>query len=216
MTLKNLFVAFAAILLSFPVWISPTPAQAAPLDCKKSAAIGAGVQRVKKDQNGALKSLVVVGQASIATSLGKRGLLVAKKSAGVNAQGEFAKWLKSNVKIKQSAGVSTLVATEGTEQGGVGQSTSSAKSTESFSEVTESQAQAQVRALSPICADQDSETGFFTIIYGWSPANAALAGEAAVANEAGIDTSPESGQAGNGEQTTVESKTTVSDEASEY
>ncbi len=125
-------------------------------------------------------------------------------------------WLKANAKIKQIAGISALVSTEGTEQGDTGEATSSGKATEGLGEVTEVEAQAQVRALSPICADQDPETAMFTIIYGWSPANAALAGEAAVANEAGIDTSPESAPKKKGEQTTIKSKTTVSDEASEY
>lgn len=192
---------------------------------KQFANLGPGIHNIKKDDSGAMKSCIVVGQSRISTVLGlNKGLIDARRNARLSAEQEFVKWVKSNVKAVQSSGTETILMLEGSG----GQTSESGKSTEASAEAIVSAAEGAVRGLQVVGFDQQGGQGdsILTVVLGWSPANAAMAGQAGAVNEAEYQApSTPSGSgansggstpAGSVPATTIPAKTVVSGAASEF
>lgn len=192
---------------------------------KQLANLGPGIHNIKKDDSGAMKSCVVVGQSRISTALGlNKGLIDARRNARLSAEQEFVKWVKSNVKAVQSSGTETILMLEGSG----GKTSESGKSIETSTEAIGSAAEGAVRGLQVVGFDQQGGQGdsILTVVLGWSPANAAMAGQAGAVNEAeyqapatsssGGTTSGGSAPAGGVPSTTIPEKTVVSGAASEF
>lgn len=145
---------------------------------KKYGEMGAGVYNIKLAEDGSMKSCIIVGQARISKALGKaKGLMNAKKAAKTNAEGEFISFLKSHVSNVRQSGDTTEIHITGIDENG--DPIEDAKSTETTSQITTSQAQGQLRGMQLIAFDQNAEDETLTQIYGWKPALAAASAGAA-------------------------------------
>ena len=182
-TMKKYIVAAAAAtaLIAATAWAENEAATDKNAAVKELADLGAGVHKIKLDENNTLVSCVIVGQARISMSLGKaKGVMNAKKMAKQNAEAAFVGWLKKSVTdISQTGDTSELHITGADENG---EPIEDAQSTETVSQITTSQAQGQIRAMQLIGMDQDGENNIMTAVVGWKPAFAAAAAGAAGAN----------------------------------
>lgn len=205
---------------------------------KKFGEMGPGVYRVKLVDDGSMKSCIIVGQARISKALGKaKGLMDAKKVAKQNAEAAFIAFLKVHVSDVRQTGDATEIHITGVDEDG--DPIEEANSTETKSQITTSQAEAQLRGMSMLSSDLDGENETLTQIFGWKPAFAAASAGAAGAMNTkdaapgkaaptGIDGSSEkkggaensgsgTGSSGNGKKKIkIKSKTTVTKGAEEF
>ena len=194
---------------------------------KQLAMLGPGVHKIKKNESsGALLSCVVVGQARISTVLGlSEGLIDARRNAKQNAEAEFVKWVKTNVKVVETNGKERILKLEGTGD----QRNETGKSIQTDTVSISSAAQGAVRGLQVVGYDQQEGTGesMLTVVLGWSPANAVMAGQAGAVNAAeyqtpvpssgGDVTSPGGAKPASGVPTTpIPAKTVVSEDAAGF
>jgi hypothetical protein len=191
---------------------APAPAQAPSDAVKQLADLGPGVHKIKKDDGGHLQSCVIVGQSRISTVLGTaKGLEVAKKRARMNAQSEFVRWMKTAVAAVQLMSDSSLVVLKGNDK----TISETGKAVELTSDNVSTLSEGVLRGMTIIGVHQDGKTETMTIVYGWTPKYAALAEEAKDVNRQPGDAATE--PAGRpAERGTVDSKTTVSDEAKDF
>ena len=142
---------------------APAPAQ--PEDSVQNlAALGKGVHKVKKTEDGHFRSCVVVGQARISTALGAaKGMMTAQRNAKLDAESAFVTWLKANTKSVEQSGDKTEFVLKGDETG----HSESASSTETSSSLVQTSAEGAIRGLSLIGKDVSGE--ILTLVYGWKP-----------------------------------------------
>ena len=159
-----------------------------------------------------MQSCVIVGQSRISTVLGTaKGLEIAKKRAKMNAQSEFVRWMKTSVAAVQLMSDSSLVVLKGNDK----TISETGKAVELTSDNVSTLSEGVVRGMTIIGVHQDGKTETITIVYGWTPKNAALAEEAKDVNRQPGDSSTEpTGRPA--ERGPVNSKTTVSDEAKDF
>jgi hypothetical protein len=178
---------------------------------RQLADLGPGVHKVQKDAAGHMKACVVVGQNRISTVLGNaKGLELAQKRAKLNANAEFIKWMKSNIKAVESMTNESIVYLEGSDKA----LRESGKATEVTKDNVELVSQGVVRGMTLIGVHQDGAKGVFTVVFGWTPKHAVLAEEtqSANVNPGSAETSvvpSEPGQA----PAPIPTKTVVSDDA---
>ncbi len=136
-----------------------------PDPTEKLVALGPGVHKVKKNDNDAVTSLVTIGQARISTVLGKaKGLERARRTAALNADTEFSKWLKSKVSVAESEDSEDIILIEN-DGGKVPKETG--KAVERTSRKMELFSEGLLRGLQVIHVDQDPESEMLTVIKGW-------------------------------------------------
>jgi hypothetical protein len=134
----------------------------------KIAKLGPGVHAIKKDKNGRILSCVVVGQSRISTVLGKtKGLQIARDKASLSCAAEFAKWLKEDVIVHESAREENVILTEGKEGAEQDSLSESGKAIEKNSKKMQSLSRALVRGLQVIHKEVDASGKIYTIIKGW-------------------------------------------------
>ncbi len=132
---------------------------------EKLVALGPGVHKVKKNDNNAVTSLVTIGQARISMTLGKaKGLERARRTAALNADTEFSKWLKSKVSVAESEDSEDIILIEN-DGGKVPKETG--KAVEKTSRKMELFSEGLLRGLQVIHVDQDPESEMLTVIKGW-------------------------------------------------
>jgi hypothetical protein len=142
--------------------------------------LGPGVQEIKTNENGQLKSLKVVGQARIPSSLGAAaGVIFATKRAQQSAKQEYIEWIKSHVKSIHNSGTETIVSLEGGSNNGP---TESGKSNETDTNSVTTQAEGLVRGLTLIGKKVDPSSQTLSLVYGWSVSNTDLTRQAEAAN----------------------------------
>ena len=177
--------------------------------------LGAGVQEIKKE-NGQLKSLKVIGQARIPSSLGaSAGLMFATKKAKSSAQQEYIEWIKSNVKSIHTSGTETIVSLEGGSNG----PSESGKSNETDITSVTTQAEGLVRGLTLIGKKVDPSTQMLSMVFGWSVSNTDLTRQAEDANNrtsAGTVQTPIPSGGGVPANTAVKAQTVVSPALKDY
>ena len=194
---------------------------------KQMANLGPGVHKIKTDETtGALISCVVVGQARITTVLGlNKGLITARRDARLSAENEFTKWVETNSQGVQGKGDEQTILI----QGAGNQRSESGKSIDTSTEAVVSAAKGAIRGLQVLGYDQSGGEGdsILTVVLGWSPANAVMAGQAGAVNEAeyqapgsstgnGTTTSGGKTPASGVPTTTIPAKTVVSDDAAKF
>lgn len=132
------------------------------------AALGPGVNNIKKDEKGRIKSCVIVGQARISTVLGKaKGLETARQRASLAAKAEFVKWLKEKVTVYEKTDDQTLTLLEGKEEGDKDSLKESGKAIESTSKKMESVAEGLVRGMQNIHTEVSDKDKTYTVVMGW-------------------------------------------------
>lgn len=154
--------------------------------------LGPGVQKIKKAPNGAITSLVVIGQSKISTVLGKaRGLETARRNAELSARGAFTKWLKTESSIIELSEQEGVILAENDGSG----LTESGKAVDKNSTKMESVSSGLTRGLQLLHATQDPETEMCTVIFGWKAdtAKGTKAVAALQADDAGGGGKPGSG-----------------------
>ncbi len=191
---------------------APAPAPSPADAIKQLADLGPGVHKIKKDDAGRLQSCVIVGQSRISTVLGTaKGLEIARKRARMNAQAEFVRWMKTAVAAVQLMSDSSMVVLKGNDK----TTSESGKAVELTSDNVSTLSEGVLRGMTIIGVNQDAKTETMTIVYGWTPKNAALAEEAKDVNRhPGDSTTETTGRPV--ERGTVDNKTTVSDEAKDF
>jgi hypothetical protein len=231
------FVAAAALLVSISSFALPLFAQEAvtedapaanpkayaPDPMEKLVALGPGVHKVKKNDDGAVTALVTIGQARISTALGKaKGLERARRTAALNADTEFSKWLKAKVSVSESEDSEDIILLE---NDGGKEPKETGKAVEKTSRKMELYSEGLLRGLQVIHVDQDPESETLTVIKGWKADTAA--GTKKVAGLMGDDGEPASEGAsvgggntstrsGSNEDKPYKKKSTSSDEADEF
>lgn len=134
----------------------------------KFAKLGPGVHAVKKDKKGRIISCVVVGQSRISTVLGKgKGLQIARDKATLGCSAEFAKWLKQDVIVHESADEENVILTEGKEGADHDTLTEAGKAVERNSKKMQTLSRALLRGLQVIHKEVDGSGKTYTIIEGW-------------------------------------------------
>ncbi len=175
--------------------------------------LGPGIQDIKKE-NGLLKSLKVVGQSRIPSSLGAaKGVEIATGRAKLSAQKEYIEWIKSNVKSIRSSGLETIVSLDSSSTG----PTESGKGTETDTNSVLTQAEGLVRGLTLIGKQVDPSTQTLSLVFGWSVANTDLTRQAEDANNRPAGTTNITAPGGGTQlDTTVKSQTVVSPAIKDY
>ena len=143
--------------------------------------LGPGVHNIKKDGKGRVQSLVVVGQSRISTVLGAaKGKELARKRAEQSAKAAFVKWLGEAVVVCENAENETTLFLQGEESNDKDALSEAGKAVEKSSDTYKSVAAGLVRGLlncsTPTSNAEDKE---YTVVYGWSLANAKSAKDAA-------------------------------------
>jgi len=188
---------------------APAAADAGNSEIDNLVNLGAGVQEIKKE-NGQLKSLKVIGQARIPSSLGaSAGVMFATKKAKSSAQQEYIEWIKSNVKSIHTSGTETVVSLEGGSNG----PTESGKSNETDTNSVTTQAEGLVRGLTLIGKKVDPSTQMLSLVFGWSVSTANMTRQAEDANNqtsAGTVETPTASGGGVPVNTAVKAQTVVS------
>lgn len=204
-------LAVAAIAMNVRGEDAAAPAPAPTDAIKQLADLGPGVHKIKRDDAGRLQSCVIVGQSRISTILGTaKGLEVAKKRARMNAQAEFIRWMKTAVAAVQLMSDSSMVVLKGNDKS----LSESGKAVELTSDNVSTLSEGVLRGMTIIGVHQDGKSETMTVVYGWTPKNAALAEEAKDVNRQPGDSTTESGRPA--QRGPVDNKTTLSEEAGEF
>jgi hypothetical protein len=137
---------------------------------------GPGVHNIKKDGKGRVQSLVLVGQSRISTVLGAtKGKEVARKRAEQSAKAAFVKWLGEAVLVCENAENETTLFLQGEESNDKNALSEAGKAVEKNSDTYKSVAAGLVRGLQLLHSDINAEDKEYTVVYGWSLANAKAA-----------------------------------------
>jgi len=141
---------------------------------------GPGVYNIKKDNKGRVQSLVIVAQSRISTVLGAaKGKEMARKKASQSAEAEFVKWLGDKVEVHESQNNDATLFIQGDEGNDKNALSEAGKAVEKSSDSYKSAADGLVRGLQLLHSDINAEDKEFTLVCGWSLANAKAAKNAA-------------------------------------
>ena len=140
------------------------------VDWNKYAELGDGVYRIQKDNNGIVKSFVVVGSSRISMVLGAvKGEEVARRRARLQAKAEIVKWIKEKVSTAEKSDADTVITLKGDGQ----QISEQGKSVELSSSQTSSLAEGIVNGTSVIFSKTITvgKEQKYVLILGWSAEN---------------------------------------------
>ncbi len=140
--------------------------------------LGPGVQNIKQDENGHVKTLVVVGTSRVSTVLGlAKGRKIATQRARLNAKAELVKWLQEKVSSMEQDQEETIIQLKGDGE----KQTEEGKSTEHTITKVESFAEGMIRGMITLnlTVSEPEKDGSQTlsIILGWSAKNNQMAKE---------------------------------------
>lgn len=145
----------------------------------KIVTLGPGVHHIKADQDGHVRSCIVVGQSRISTVLGKaKGLHTARSRANLAAASEFVKWLKQDVEVRETTEDETILSLEGNRKEDKKTREESGKAVEKNTSQFTAISRGLVRGLQVLHVDVDGEEGVYTVVLGWSADGAAMARQA--------------------------------------
>jgi ribosomal protein S5 len=143
------------------------------------AQLPAGVckKELGKDKQGRIQAILVVGRATISTSLGKaRGIELAQQRAINSAKIKFMQWLKEDVTVRQGQEDETVILTEGAEEDGKDDAKrESGKAIEKNTTKFETVSKGLVRGLQVVYFEQQGKEKTYVVIMKWSTKNAAEA-----------------------------------------
>ena len=151
---------------------------------------GPGIHNIKKDDKGRVQSLIVVGQSRLSTVLGAtKGKELARKKAEQSAKAAFVKWLGEAVVVCENAKDETTLFLQGEESKDKEALSEAGKAVEKSSDTYKSVAAGLVRGLTLLHTNLNAEDKEYSIVYGWSLANAKSAKDTAT-HDPGIDEKP--------------------------
>jgi hypothetical protein len=188
----------------------PIPQQSSDEGLKNLALRGPG-SIDKKEENGRLKSLRIVGACEIPSSMSiGRGRMFAQKKAEINAQNAFIKWMENNVSSITQSGDEDIVMIENADD--------SNKSSSTLKEEIKSEAKGLIRGLTIIHVEVVAEERMLYVVAGWSSKNADLARQAQSSNnkkgDSGAPAANSSSKASNSK--TIKNISISSGDADEY
>jgi hypothetical protein len=141
---------------------------------------GPGIHNIKKDKKGRVQSLILVGQSRISTVLGAtKGKEVARKRAEQSAKAAFVKWLGEAVAVYESQDNETTLFLQGEESNDKNALSEAGKAVEKNTDSYKSVSAGLVRGLQLLHTDLNAEDKEYTVVYGWSLANAKAAKQVA-------------------------------------
>ena len=156
--------------------------------------LGAGVHNIKKDSKGRVQSVILVGQSRVSTVLGTaEGKQRARQRAEQSAKAQFVKWFGDNVDFRTNSDNETTIFLQGEEGNDKDAQSEAGKKVEKDSDSYKSVAAGLVRGLQLLHNDVNPEDKVYTIVYGWSLANAKAAKDAHT-NDPGIEKEPSATQ----------------------
>ena len=157
---------------------------------------GPGIHNIKKDNKGRVKSLIVVGQSRISTVLGAtKGKEVARKRAEQSAKAAFVQWLGDKVEVHEGQDNETTLFLQGDEGNDKEALSEAGKAVEKNTDTYKSVAGGLVRGLTLLHSNLNAEDKEYSVVYGWSLANAKSAKDTAT-HDPGIDDKPPASDSG--------------------
>lgn len=158
-----------ALLLVAGVWSVETQANEEVDKIIKSEMTG--TQNIKKDNTGAIQSLVVIGRGTIPKGLpSAKAKEIGRKAAERSARTEFSKFLNTSVDFKESATGEVAMMSKGEAAGEeAGNAVSAAASLDTHSEAYAAATKSAQAGLQQIGAGIND--GTFVAVYGWSAAD---------------------------------------------
>lgn len=178
---------------------------------------GPGIHNIKKDGKGRVQSLILVGQSRLSTVLGAaKGKEVARKRAEQSAKAAFVKWLGEAVLVRENTQNETTMFLKGEESNDKDALSEAGKAVEKTSDSFKSVAAGLIRGLTLLHMDINAEDKEYTVVYGWSLANAKSAKDTAK-KDPGLDASADdSGEKKPVDKKTISSQKSTSPEAEEF
>ena len=159
------------VLVALALVCSTTWAEEKGLAWEEIVKLGPGVQHVKVDEHGNIKSLAVVGQARVSTSLGiAKGKMMAQKKARLEAKAELIKYLKEEVKFIEATQGEEVLQLKGKGQG----VEEEGKSIEMTATRIESVAEGMLRGMTTVFTSYSKEedgSQICSIVLGWNLKN---------------------------------------------
>ena len=148
------------------------------IDWGNLANLGPGVQNIKQDEKGHVKTLVVVGTSRVSTVLGlAKDKKIATQRARLNAKAELVKWLREKVSTMEQDQEETIIQLKGDGEN----QTEEGKSTEHMITKVESFAEGMVRGMITlnltVSKPEKDGSQTLSIILGWSSKNNQMAKE---------------------------------------
>jgi hypothetical protein len=144
------------------------PEKSAAVEYEKVAGGGPGVSGVVRDEQGRIRSVLVVGRSRISTVLGAaKGKEVALQRASLAADVEFVKWLGSKVEVHESLSKETTLFLEG-EDNDPGALRESGKAVEKTSAQYKRLSSGFVRGLQTVYRHVDGTRKELTLVKRWS------------------------------------------------
>ncbi len=183
---------------------------------KKIAELGPGVHAIQTDKRGTITSFVVVGQSRVSTTLGKaKGMEVARERARTAVSGEFVKWLKEKVSVRQRSETETVMMIEGSDEA----LKESGKSVEKDSKVIDSFSDGIVRGLQVLHLDVSDKDKTYTLVMGWDAKTSKATKK--VGDDLKDDAKPDGEKGTKGDGTSkarekIDDKTVTSDDAKKF
>jgi len=156
------------------------PAQKDPksrkVDLEKIAGAGPGVYNIEFDDKGRIATMYVVGTSRISTVLGAaKGKEVARQRASQQADAEFVKFLKTEVKVYEKTEDETVLFLEGNEGNDKDAMNESGKSVERTTAKMERSAQGMVRGLQVAYVETVEKDKTYYLVKRWRAKNAIAA-----------------------------------------
>ena len=152
------------------------PAAKDPMaEFKKFAAMGDGVYRVKYDEDGQIKSCIVVGSSRVSTVLGaSKGKQTARRKADLACDAEFVKWCKAKLTVEESDSGEDIFVLSGSGKDDDSEKesmTEEGKSTEAYTRKVTRYAEGILRGMEVLFVDTDAAGKTVTVVKGLNAKN---------------------------------------------
>jgi hypothetical protein len=142
--------------------------KARKVDLSKVAEAGPGVYNIEFDSKGRIVSLLTVGTSRISTALGAtKGKEVARQRASTQADAEFVKFLKTEVKVYEKTDDETVLFLEGNEGNDKDAMNESGKSIERTSAKMERSAKGLIRGMTVAHFEISAEDKTYILVKKW-------------------------------------------------
>ena len=160
--MKKLNVVLALLLMAGAVLADPVQGK---LEALAKGRIS-GVTGIKKNSDGSVKSLLIIGRASLNKLLdADEAEQSAREDAGINASAAFSEYLNKNVTVSRRRSTMTATSSGGTEKDGATSSSASARTINVKSQEFSSLSKAAVAGMKEIYAGVHNNK--YVIIYAW-------------------------------------------------
>jgi nitrogen regulatory protein PII len=205
--MRRVFASFALLTFLLMASVSPAadekpkdPKARKIVDLSKVAEAGPGVYNIEFDAKGRIVSMLAVGSSRISTVLGAaKGKEVARQRASLQADAEFVKFLKAEVRVCEKTDDETVLFLEGNEGNDKDAINESGKAIEKTSTKMELSAKGLVRGMKIAHVEIAAADKTYYVVKKWTLKNT----EAVKKVEAALKEDAKTGKTGD---TTTKSK----------